>query len=186
VDRGGEIVAVLRDIEERVRLDFFPIIGPVKGELLYALTLLTRPKLVLELGTGIGYSGLQIARGLECGGRIITVDQDAERVAEARSNFRRAGVDEVFSLVVRDAVDFLSGDKNNYDMIFVDIDKSKYMEVIDPCVARLRGGGVLVFDNALRPGLEGFRRAIMRHPMLRSSIIQLEDGVSISVKKLKE
>ncbi len=171
------IASVLSEIERRVNKGyFFPIIGPVKGELLYAFTLLARPRLVLELGTGIGYSGLQIARALEPGSRIVTVDEDQENARVALANFRKAGLEDVITVVVE-------RDTYEYDMIFMDIEKSRYLDLLESCILRLRPGGVLITDNALRPELRRFREAIMKHPKLSSAIIHIEDGVSLSVKK---
>ncbi|MEM4333118.1 MAG: O-methyltransferase [Nitrososphaerota archaeon] len=178
------IASVLSEIERRVnRGYFFPIIGPVKGELLYAFTLLARPRLVLELGTGIGYSGLQIARALEPGSRIVTVDEDQENARVALANFRKAGLEDVITVVVDEAGSFLERDTYEYDMIFMDIEKSRYLDLLESCILRLRPGGVLITDNALRPELRRFREAIMKHPKLSSAIIHIEDGVSLSVKK---
>jgi len=181
---SGRIASVLSEIERRVnRGYFFPIIGPVKGELLYAFTLLARPKLVLELGTGIGYSGLQIARGLEPGARIVTVDEDEENAREALANFRKAGIEDMVTVFVDEAGSFLEKDTSEYEMIFMDIEKSRYLDLLESCVSRLKPAGILVTDNALRPELQRFREAIMKHPRLSSAIIQVEDGVSLSVKK---
>ncbi|MEM0481382.1 MAG: O-methyltransferase [Nitrososphaerota archaeon] len=178
------INSVLKEIERRVNSGYwFPIIGPVKGELLYAFTLLARPLRVLELGTGIGYSGLQIARALRPGARIVTVDADKENADEALANFRRAGVEDLLTVVVGEAGRFLQGDNSLYDMIFVDIEKSRYLDLLEDCISRLRPNGILVADNVLRPELRKFRQAIVTHPQLASAIIHIEDGVSLSVKK---
>jgi predicted O-methyltransferase YrrM len=60
------ILEVIRELESATGNGrFFPIMGPVKGELLYTLTLVARPAAVLELGTGIGYSCLHKRAGVE-------------------------------------------------------------------------------------------------------------------------
>ncbi|GBC71149.1 Putative O-methyltransferase [Candidatus Calditenuaceae archaeon HR02] len=178
------INSVLREIERRVSSGgYFPIIGPVKGELLYVFTLLAQPLRVLELGTGIGYSGLQIARALKPGARIVTVDEDKENADEAQANFRRAGVEELVTVIVDEAGRHLQIDNSLYDMIFMDIEKSRYLDLLEDCISRLRPNGILVADNVLWPELRRFRQTIMTHPQLTSSIIRIEDGVSLSVKK---
>lgn len=179
-----KITSVLRGIEQQVeRGNYFPIIGPVKGELLYLVTLLIRPKHVLELGTGLGYSGLQIARALRYGARITTVEED-EAIAEiAIQNFRKAGVERIINVIMEEAGEFIERDQSLYDMIFMDVEKHRYLQLLEGCIAKLRIGGVLVADNVLRSELRSFRQAILKHPKLVSSIIHLEDGVSVSVKK---
>ncbi len=179
------ISSVLKEIERRVGSGeyFFPIIGPVKGELLYAFTLLAQPLRVLELGTGIGYSGLQIARALKPEARIVTVDADKGNADEALANFRRAGVENLVTVVVGEAGRYLQSDKSIYDMIFMDIEKSRYIDLLEDCISRLRPNGILVADNVLWPELRGFRQTIMTHSQLVSAIIRIEDGVSLSVKK---
>lgn len=178
------ILTVLREIEEQVEKgDYFPIIGPLKGELLYCITLLKRPVKVLELGTGIGYSGLHIARALEPGAKVVTVDRDEENSRRALKNFRRAGVEDMFYVVVDEAGRYLQREEDMYDMIFLDIDKPRYLELLERLLHLLRPHGILVADNVLRPELRRFRQAILTHPQLASSIIELEDGVSVSVKR---
>ncbi len=180
------INSVLKEIERRASSGryFFPIIGPVKGELLYAFTLLAQPLRVLELGTGIGYSALQIARALKPGAKIVTVDADEENADEALDNLRRAGVEDLVTVIVDEAGRYLQNDKSIYDMIFMDIEKSRYLDLLEDCISRLRPNGILVADNVLWPELRRFRQAIMTHPQLASAIIHIEDGVSLSVKKL--
>lgn len=183
IDRN-RIVSVMREIEQYVeRRHFFPIIGPVKGELLYIFTLLKGPTSVLELGTGIGYSALQIARGLLPGAKIVTVEEDEENARAAQSTFRRAGIEDIVTLIVDEAGSFIRRNDSQYEMIFMDIEKSRYLDLLEDCVSRLRPQGILVTDNVLRPELKRFRQAIITHPQLISSIIHLEDGVSLSIKK---
>jgi predicted O-methyltransferase YrrM len=68
-------------------------------------------------------------------------------------------------------------------MIFLDIEKSAYLRLLSPLVARLRERGVLVADNVMWPELDLFRKAITHHPQLLSAIVGIEDGMSISVKR---
>ncbi len=179
-----EILRVLRRIEKSVESGRrFPIIGPVKGELLFAVTMLTQPKRVLELGTGIGYSCLQIARALPDGARIVTVEKRQEHAAEAYRNFREAGIIDSVQIVVGDAESYVSETREEFDMIFLDIEKSAYLRLLPQLVARLRERGVLVADNVMWPELDVFRKAITHHSQLLSAIVEIEDGMSISVKR---
>ncbi len=179
----ARIQGVLKRIERRVEAGrFFPIIGAQKGELLYAVVLLSQPSKVLELGTGIGYSCLQIVRGLPEGAQIITVERSPEYVREALMNLREAGVEDDVDIVVDDAENYVASSREVFDLIFMDIDKSDYLRLLPFLIDRLRIGGVLTADNALRPELGPFRRAIGSHPKLSTAIIEIQDGVSVSLR----
>ncbi|MDR7567148.1 MAG: O-methyltransferase [Armatimonadota bacterium] len=179
----NRILQVIRELERATGNGrWFPIVGPAKGELLYAFTLLAQPRLVLELGTGIGYSCLHMARALPPGAKLVSVDWNPRNAREALKNLKKAGVEGVVEVVVEEVGTFLRRSTFLYDMIFLDVDKSRYLPVLDDCVEKLRTGGILVADNLLWPELRSFREALMKHPRLRSTIIHLEDGVSLSVK----
>lgn len=90
------ILEVIRELERATGNGrFFPIVGPVKGELLYALTLVARSAAVLELGTGIGYSCLHMVRALPPGAKMVSVDWDPRNAQEALKNLKRAGMEDV-------------------------------------------------------------------------------------------
>ncbi|MCS7173832.1 MAG: class I SAM-dependent methyltransferase [Armatimonadetes bacterium] len=177
------ILQVIREVERAIgngRL--FPIVGPAKGELPYAFTLLAQPRLALELGTGIGYSCLHMARALPLGAKLISVDWNPQNARKALRNLQKAGLEGVVEVVVEEVGAFLRRSTSLYDMIFLDVEKSRYLPLLEDCIEKLRTGGILVADNLLWPELRGFREALRKHPRLRSAIIPIEDGISLSVK----
>ena len=84
--------AVLAEMEELARLDRIPIVEWETGRLLATLVAATRPRLVLEVGTAIGYSTIHMARELPPGARIVTLERAPDRIAQARGFWERAGV----------------------------------------------------------------------------------------------
>ncbi|MDR7569175.1 MAG: class I SAM-dependent methyltransferase, partial [Armatimonadota bacterium] len=159
------ILGVIRELERTTGYGRrFPILGPAKGELLYALTLVARPAAVLELGTGVGYSSLHMARALPSGAKLVSVDWDPRNAREALQNVKKAGLEGMVEIVVEEAGAFLRRSTSLYDMIFLDVDKSRYLPLLEDCIARLHRGGILVADNLLWPELREFREAITRHP----------------------
>jgi predicted O-methyltransferase YrrM len=157
---------------------------------------------ILEIGTAVGYSGIWLARALQPGGTLLTIEMDADRALEARGNFARAGVADRANVIVGDAARMVAKVAGPFDLIFQDGDKQLYTPLLDRLVALLRPGGLLVTDNVLWDGdvVPGYRdvrshpgedwRAIADYneklaaqPSLATAIVPLRDGVSISVKR---
>jgi len=179
-----------------------PLVDAEVGALLRVLALSVGATRILEIGTCIGYSGIWLAGALPKGGMLITMEKDAGRAAIAKANFERAGLSDRASVMVGDAALKLVKVAGPFDLIFQDGHKPLYNTLLEPLVALLRPGGLLVTDNVLWDGevVPGFTqtptnnaddtRAIIEynerlasHPQLLTSFVPLRDGVAISVKK---
>ena len=193
--------AVLDDIAAANQSRGLPLVDAEVGALLHVLATAVSAKQILEIGTAIGYSGIWLASALPPGGMLITIDINETRAKEARENFARAGLADRVSVMVGDAKLKLAKVNGPFDLIFQDGDKLQYAPMLDRLAALLRPGGLLVTDNVLWDGevIPGFvanprqnrddTRAIAEynerlasHPQLRTSIVPLRDGVSISVR----
>ncbi|MEM3032042.1 MAG: O-methyltransferase [Nitrososphaerota archaeon] len=180
---GRSIDRVLTRIEAEVAAGRpIPIIGPVKGRILYLLTRAVKPRLVLELGTAVGYSTLLIAKAVRGGGRIVTVERDPTLAAEAVENLREAGVGDMVDVVVDEALATLKKLRGVYDLVFLDIEKRYYVAALEICVGLLRPGGALIADNVMWDELREFRDAILNHSSLESAIIPVGDGLALSIR----
>ena len=192
----------LADMEVHAEREAVPIIGPVQGHFLYTLALALKAKDILDVGTAIGYSALWLGLAARRnGGRVVTIEKDPGRAAWAEAYFRQADMSGVCAVRQGDVVTLMRGMEESFDLIFLDVltqfDRADTaLQLLDLCVRRLRNGGVLLSDNALRSGqvldpsshsastqgIAAFNKAIMRHPRLVSSIIPMRDGISMSVK----
>src|SRR5919205_1116548 len=110
--------AVMREMEEHARRDSVPIVEWETGRLLAVLCRMLDP-VVLEVGTAIGYSTLHMAEQLR-NGRVVTLERDPERAAQARDYLERAGVADRVELVEGDALDTLASLDGPFDLLFVD------------------------------------------------------------------
>jgi predicted O-methyltransferase YrrM len=126
------------------------MIGPEKAHFLAELIQQTQPQLIVEVGTAIGYSGLWIADVLrQLGrGRLITMEQDAERAAEAARNFERAGVAGFITQYRGDAREQIREIRGPIDLLFLDGGFANYYPCLQNCREQLRDGALLVADNA--------------------------------------
>jgi predicted O-methyltransferase YrrM len=178
-------------------------VSPNQGRLLYMIAKLVGAKRVLEVGTLGGYSTTWLARALPADGVVVTLELDPGHAAVARKNLDRAQIAAAIDLRVGPAADSLrdlirSG-APPFDLIFLDANKSGYVEYLNLSLELSRPGAVILADNVIRHGLvldpdpkdpndagaKAFNELIARHPRLESLILPIVrhrvDGLSISL-----
>jgi predicted O-methyltransferase YrrM len=131
-------------------------VTPNQGKLLMLLAQLQGARNILEIGTLGGYSTIWLARGLQAGGRLITLEVDPRFAEIARANFARAGLSNVIDLRLGRALDVLpqlaAEDRDPFDMIFIDADKPSTADYFQWAVRLSRPGGLIIVDNVVRSG----------------------------------
>jgi predicted O-methyltransferase YrrM len=140
---------ILAELEKEATEKDIPIVGPYVGKILWTLVKLINAKRVLELGTATGYSAIWIAKALsETGGELTTIEWDKDVANKARANIEKAHVTCGVKVIPGDAKDLLSEfESDHFDMIFQDVEKEMYLELLDECSRILRPGGLMVCDN---------------------------------------
>lgn len=146
----SEVMAEMEAVAER---DGVPIVSWDTGRLLAALCRGLDP-VVLEVGTAIGYSTLHMAEQLEKG-RVVTLEFDASRAAQARGFFERAGVVDRVELVEGDARETIPTLEGPFGLVFVDGTKVEYREYLELAEPKLAERAMLVVDNLLMSGEVG-------------------------------
>jgi predicted O-methyltransferase YrrM len=141
---------VMADMEAVAERDGVPIVAWETGRLLATLALALDPR-VLEVGTAIGYSTLHIAEQLR-EGRIVTLERDPDRAAQARAYLDRGGVMDRVELVEGDALETIPGLDGPFDLLFVDASKGEYARYIELAEPKLADGALLMIDNLLMSG----------------------------------
>jgi caffeoyl-CoA O-methyltransferase len=189
--------AVLSEMEKVAAERHVPIVGPLVGRVLYQLARMIGAKSIFEMGSAIGYSTIWWARALSEGGRVIYTDGDRKNADEARGYFQRAGVAEKIVIRTGDALEILSEQKTEFDIIFNDVDKEDYPRVFRLAVPRLRKGGLLISDNVLWHGdvaqpsqfhenstkrIVEFNRLMYESKEMFTTILPLRDGVAVAMK----
>jgi len=188
---------VLSEIEAEAAKRDIPIVGPAVGRILHQLALMTGAKTVFEMGSAIGYSTIWWARAIGKGGRVFYTDGDRKNAEHARRYFERAGVADRISIAVGDALELLSEQKQEFDIIFNDVDKEDYPRVFRIAIPRLRKGGLFVTDNVLWSGrvaqknptevrtkaILEFNRLLYSSPDLFTTILPVRDGLAVAMKR---
>src|SRR5208337_1619646 len=144
--------AVLEEIEQQAKERDIPIVGPAVGRLLYQYAQMIGAKNVFEMGSAVGYSTIWWAMAVGDGGRVHYTDGSRENADEARGYFERAGVAGRIEVHVGDAIEVLSERKEQFDILFCDIDKHDYPRAARMAPERVRRGGLFITDNTLWRG----------------------------------
>ena len=190
----NEREGILNEIEEFSQKEKVPILLPVSAALLRLIVSILKPKRVLEIGTGLGYSTLSIYFGYR-EAEITTVDSNRKRLEKAEEFFERAGapIKTVLSDGLEYMREFLSREES-FDFIFVDSVKSEYPFFNYKFQALLSDGGVAVFDNVLFRGyvagrdydkkyergvklLRKFLEDVKKYPNFEATLIPVGDGL---------
>ncbi|MBL9089390.1 MAG: O-methyltransferase [Planctomycetia bacterium] len=188
--------AVFLEMEAYARTRGFPIVGPAVGSLLEVLARSIGARRVYELGSGFGYSAAWWLRGMPADGQVTLTDLDPDNVARGLAYLDRLGDRDRVRYVREDALSAFRRETGPFDVVYCDIDKEGYPDVVEPAVARLRPGGLLVTDNVLWDGavadrtaqdpatvaIRRYVEAVTTHPRLRTTILPLRDGVAVSVR----
>jgi predicted O-methyltransferase YrrM len=185
-DEEGRILDVLEDMAENQGRGMRNV--PMEdGRLLRLLTETTDAKHVVEIGTSNGYSGIWFCLALRTtGGRLTTYEIDAGRAALARKNFRRAGVDQLVTLVEGDAHEEVTKLQGPIDILFLDADKSGYIDYLDKLLPLLRPGGLVMAHNMnARMADPRYVEAITSNPRLETIFLNNSffGGVGVTLKK---
>lgn len=195
---------VLQEMERQAKQRDIPIVGPAVARLFYQYAKLINAKSVFEMGSAIGYSTIWWAEAVGAGGKVHYTDGSRENADEARRYFQQAGVADRIEIHTGDALELLSERKEQFDILFCDIDKHDYPRVFNMAAARVRKGGLFLIDNMLwsgrvayaagnpdlpKPepdkdteGIVELNRLLYSSPDWFTTIIPLRDGVAVAMR----
>ena len=132
-------------------------ITPEQGHLLALLVRLIGARRILEIGTFTGYSAMAMALALPDGGRLVACDISEEWTGVARAHWQRAGIANKIDLRIAPALETLAqleqdGTRDQFELVFIDADKTGYNTYYESALRLVRPGGLIVLDNMLRGG----------------------------------
>jgi caffeoyl-CoA O-methyltransferase len=155
------------------------------GRLLRLLAESIGAKHVVEVGTSNGYSSIWLCLALRTtGGKLTTYEIDARRAALARENFKRAGVDEIVTLVEGDAHEEVAKFDGSIDLVFLDADKEGYIDYLKKLLPKVRPGGLIVAHNMAGQADPRYVKAVTTDPALETAFLHMQGaGVGVTLKK---
>ena len=172
--------------------------GDYQGQFLSIISRLIQPKTIFRIGTFTGYSALCLAEGMAKNGKLITIDRNEELMYFPKYFDQSPYADQI-DFKIGNALDVLDELKDEiYDLVFIDADKSNYINYYEKVIGQVRKGGVLLVDNVLWYGkvleeakpndkdtqvLKEFNDKIAKDDRVEVVILPIRDGISLIRKR---
>ena len=186
----------LEKIKVKALENHIPIIMDDTLEVVGDLLSKIKPKLILEIGTAVGYSAMCFSKYISEDGYIDTIEREHERVEEAKKNVELVGVADKVNIIEGDAVEILPTINKKYDVVFIDAAKGKYPIFLKEALRLINKNGYIIADNVLYKGyvmsdynkhkqrtavrnLREFIAEITKNPTLETKILEVGDGLAI-------
>jgi caffeoyl-CoA O-methyltransferase len=173
------------------------ISGPLQGNLLTMLSRMIKPKRILEIGTFTGYSAICLAKGLTSDGVLHTIELREEDASIAQAYFERSEHAHQIKLHVGNARDLLPSMEEEWDLVFIDADKTGYLGYYGMLIDKVKPGAFFIIDNVLFHGevlkekingksakaVAAFNTFIREDDRVEKLMLTVRDGLSILLKK---
>lgn len=172
--------------------------GHLQGKFLELLVKMHNPKVILEIGTYTGYSGICMARGLATNGKLITLDINDEIAPMVKGFFEKSGLAHQIDYRLGNAMDIIPTLEGNFDMAFIDADKANYIKYYDLIIDRMNPGGIIMADNVLWSGkilveegkkidkdtkiLLEYNKMVQEDPRVENILLPIRDGIMLARK----
>jgi caffeoyl-CoA O-methyltransferase len=187
---------LLEDLYRQTHLKFINpnmSTGHLQGKLLEFLSVMIKPSAILEIGTYTGYSTICLAKGLQPGGRLYTIEINDELREFSNSYFKKEGFENTIVQITGRAQDVIPGIDQMFDLIYIDGDKREYSEYYNIIIHKTNPGGFIIADNILwgekvleknsrdpqTRGIIEFNEMIRQQKDIDKVILPLRDGLML-------
>ena len=190
----------LNKIKQKALEEHIPIIMDDTLEVIAKYLTKIKPEKILEIGTAVGYSAMCFSEYLSEDGKIDTIERDTDRIAEAKENIKKVGVEDKINIYEGDAVEILPTLNDKYDVVFIDAAKGKYPFFLKESMRMIKQNGIIFADNILYKGyvmsdynkhkqrtavrnLREYIKEVTENPNIETEILKVGDGLAISIVK---
>lgn len=190
---------VLRELREHCYAHFEDkamLSGFVQGRILSMFSKMIRPKIVLEIGTYLGYSALCFAEGLADGGRVITLDIQEDTNKVAKSFVEKSEYADKIEFHLGFATEIIPTLNETFDLVFIDADKPNYSNYYNLIFDKVAKGGFIIADNVLWSGkvldderdentqaLHNFNQMVAADKRVSNVLLPIRDGLMVVCKE---
>ncbi|MEM7381083.1 MAG: class I SAM-dependent methyltransferase [Bacteroidota bacterium] len=170
------------------------ITGHYQGRVLSMFSKIIQPNCILEIGTYTGYSALCMAEGLKQGGKLHTIDINEELESIQRKYIDKSKYAEQIVLHTGDALQIIPEMEENFDLVFIDAEKTSYPDYFEAVLPKTRPGGIILSDNVLWSGkviepleekdaatriLLDYNKKLKEDPRVETVILPIRDGITM-------
>lgn len=165
--------------------------GQLEGTLLQFLVGISGAKRVLEIGMFTGFSAQMMAAALPDDGELITCDLNPDAEAVASKYFARNPHASKIKILMGPALETLKGVEGPFDLVFIDADKTPYIDYYERAMCLLADRGIIAVDNVLWSGrvldpesdsdraLAAFNDHVAADPRVVQVILTIRDGLTL-------
>jgi predicted O-methyltransferase YrrM len=169
--------------------------GAFQGRVLSMISKLINPKNILEIGTYTGYSALCLAEGMQKNGTLITIDKNEELEDFSKKYFNKSNFQDQIFPIIGNALDIIPTLSQKFDLVFIDADKSNYINYFNLIIDKMNSGGVILSDNVLWSGkvvehlnpkdidtkiLLKYNQLLNTDDRIETVLLPIRDGLTIS------
>lgn len=169
--------------------------GAFQGRVLSMVSKLINPKRILEIGTYTGYSALCLAEGLQEDGLLHTIDKNEELEDLQTTYFKKSAYKKQIKQHIGNALNIIPSIEEKFDLVFIDADKSNYLNYFSLIINKMNKGGVILSDNVLWSGkvveelnpkdidtkvLLEYNKLLNTDSRLETILLPIRDGLTIS------
>jgi len=192
---------ILRELDRETHLKILGsrmISGHLQGAVLTMLSKMIQPESILEIGTFTGYSAICLAKGLQPGGKLVTLEIDDELESIAQKYIEMAGLQDKIIQKIGPALEIIPQLTGPFDLVFIDAHKPEYSAYYEAVFDKVNSGGYIFADNTLwsgkvleKPaaddwqtrGIIAFNSLIKNDNRVEKVILPLRDGMTVIRKK---
>lgn len=169
--------------------------GAFQGRVLSMISKLIAPKTILEIGTYTGYSALCLAEGLQENGILHTIDKNEELEELQYKYFQKSSFGDQIKQYVGNAIEIIPSIEDKFDLVFIDADKSNYLNYFELIIGKMNKGGIILSDNVLWSGkvvepleekdidtkvLLEYNRLLNEDDRIETVLLPIRDGLTVS------
>lgn len=202
IEHGCRETAIAKELREKT-MQFSTsqmLVTPLQGAFLKLIMQISNPNNVLEIGMFTGYSALWIALGLKDSASLTTLDINSQHLSLAQEHWQKAGVSDKITPVIAPAelsINKLLFDNRKFDIVFIDANKSQYIDYYEDAIKMLNNNGLIIIDNVLMYGhvldnspqknyikvLQQLNKLVKNDPRVDVCMLPIGDGMTIARKK---
>jgi len=195
--KEDELLAEVAGYTERNHPHAHMLSGSVQGAFLSLIIALMQPQIILEIGTFTVYSALCLVKGLQPEGELHTIELREGDAGVAKGFFSKSQQRDNIKLHIGYAKQIIPTLKKTWDLVFIDADKTGYIDYYELILPSVKKNGIIIADNVLFHGqvlaetitgknakaIQAFNEHVRKDDRVQQVLLTVRDGLMIMRKR---